>query len=217
MRRPAYSFRARTWAPFSVSSPVQILGQEAPGNRNMSDDTSSRSSDSAITLELAAEPEEGADSGGSADQHLARIRDRWWPRFAPVFRRLWEAEAPGRAGEIAVVLVGTSRIHQLNLQFLDRDRPTDVLSFDLSDHHENVEGEVYICMDVAAAQAERAGVPLHEETARLMVHGLLHLAGHDHHSPADGRRMAKATRKWLGELFPSDELPSPDPQQGASS
>ena len=145
------------------------------------------------------------------------VRERWWPRYAPILGELWESEAPDRRGAIAFVLVGRERIHEMNMQFLNRDRPTDVLSFDLSDAPDEFEGEVYLCPEVATEQAERAGVPFHEELARLMVHGLLHLSGHDHHSPADGRRMAKATRTWLGELFPDGATPSPDTQQGAAS
>lgn len=106
-------------------------------------------------------------------------------------------EQRDRDGRIGIILVGADRIRALNRDFRGEDRPTDVLSFDLSDRPEEIEGEIYVGVRAAAARARRLGYPVTEELARLMIHGLLHLAGHDHHSPGDGRRMAAATRRWL--------------------
>lgn len=125
----------------------------------------------------------------------------WRQSFAATFRKLWDAEQPGRGGEIGIVLVGTERIRELNRDFRWKDRPTDVLSFDLSESAETIEAEVYVSAEVARRRAERAGCPFSEEVARLMIHGLLHLAGHNHHTSTEGRRMAAASRRWLGRWY----------------
>jgi|GEM_PF-1233077 len=132
-----------------------------------------------------------------AKPRVRSLAKGWRHAFGRTLSALWQTEQPGRGGQIGVILVGTDRIRALNRDFRGNDRPTDVLSFDLSDTPDEIEGEIYISVDAARAQAEEAGCAFSEELARLVVHGALHLAGYDHHSPADGRRMAAATRRWL--------------------
>lgn len=121
----------------------------------------------------------------------------WRQHLAATARALWDTEQHGRKATVGIVLVDADRIRTLNRTFRGIDRPTDVLSFDLADHPEAVEGELYIALDVARKQAGQRGLPLVGELARLTIHGLLHLAGYDHHRSAEGRRMAGATRRWL--------------------
>ena len=147
-----------------------------------------------LTVDVVVEPE--------AEATLRSLRgfssgDTWWRPYALTLGDLWQAERPGCGGQIGIIFVGTERIHTLNRDYRSVDRPTDVLTFDLSDAPDSIEGEVYIGVDVADSQAGKWNNALDEELARLMVHGALHLAGHDHHTPADGRRMADATRRWL--------------------
>ena len=147
-----------------------------------------------LALEVVVEPE--AEAVVRSFTHKAPGEQLWRP-YTSTLSDLWQVERPGCGGQIGIVLVGTERIHALNREYRHQDRPTDVLTFDLSDAPDVIEGEIYIGVDVANAQAERRGDTLPEELARLMVHGMLHLAGHNHHTPADGRRMAGATRRWL--------------------
>jgi len=112
-------------------------------------------------------------------------------------RRLGKANLRPRSGSLGIILVDEARMRALNRQFRGKERATDVLSFNLSDDAQVFEGEVYICPATARRRAVRRGLPFSEELARLVVHGVLHLAGYDHHTPVDGRRMAAATRRWL--------------------
>lgn len=81
--------------------------------------------------------------------------------------------------EISVALLRDTEIQQLNAHWLGHDRPTDVLAFALGDGDDTV-GDVYIGVEQAERQARSLGVPLHEELARLAIHGTLHVLGHDH-------------------------------------
>ena len=83
-------------------------------------------------------------------------------------------------GEISLTLVDDARIRELNRRYLDRDRPTDVISFPLYEEGEPVVGDIYVGVDQARRQAVDHGVPLEEELLRLAVHGTLHALGHDH-------------------------------------
>jgi probable rRNA maturation factor len=71
-------------------------------------------------------------------------------------------------------------MQRLNREWMGHDRPTDVLSFALQGPEGILLGDVYICPAVARRQAVEFGVPPREELLRLVVHGTLHLLGHDH-------------------------------------
>lgn len=129
--------------------------------------------------------------------------DEWWNICASILKRLWQEESPDRGGLIGIVLTGDDRMREINRDFRGKDRATDVLSFDLSDESDKVEGEVYIGVDRAAAQARDIGCTDAEELARLVIHGVLHLAGHDHHDPDEERRMLAATERWIDEWMRS--------------
>jgi probable rRNA maturation factor len=108
---------------------------------------------------------------------------------------------------VSLVLVSDRVIRDLNRDYRDVDRPTDVLAFPLADPADLGEsdravflGEIYISVDAARAQARAARRPYARETAHLALHGLLHLLGHDHASPADRRRMDALTARLLRTL-----------------
>ncbi|RMH77978.1 MAG: rRNA maturation RNase YbeY, partial [Actinomyces sp.] len=85
----------------------------------------------------------------------------------------------------------------LNRRHLGEDRPTDVLAFPLDALDDDpvgpvVLGSVVVCPAVAAAQARDAGRDPDDELALLVVHGVLHVLGHDHAEPDETRRMRAA-------------------------
>lgn len=106
--------------------------------------------------------------------------------------------------EMAVTFVSNERSHELNLEYRDTDRPTDVISLeykpeldiavdeeDLLDHPELAEmledfdayiGELFISVDKAREQAEEYGHSFEREMGFLAVHGFLHINGYDHYT-----------------------------------
>lgn len=93
-----------------------------------------------------------------------------------------------RDAMVSVAFVGRTTMSRLNLEYLSHDGPTDVISFGMGRDLPLAPaiGDIYICPDVAKQNARRAGVPISNELARLIVHGTLHVAGHDH--PVDETR-----------------------------
>lgn len=81
--------------------------------------------------------------------------------------------------ELSLTLLGDGDIREINRTYLHHDRPTDVLAFALADASGLV-GDVYVGVDQARRQARDHGVPFEEELLRLVVHGTLHVLGHDH-------------------------------------
>ena len=87
---------------------------------------------------------------------------------------------------ISVTMLGDEEITELNREYLEHDRVTDVISFPLYDEGERPVGDVYIGYEQAKRQAEESSVTLDNEVARLAIHGTLHVLGHDH--PEDDSR-----------------------------
>lgn len=89
---------------------------------------------------------------------------------------------------ITVILVDDRMSRRLNRQFLAHDRPTDVIAFPLGEGS-NLEGEIYVNLDKARRQARTYHVTPAHETARLIIHGTLHLLGYDDRTRAKARHM----------------------------
>ena len=118
----------------------------------------------------------------------------------------------GEAGtSVSLTFVRDPEMRALNRTHRGKDAPTDVLSFPLhpadeferarADKPERMLGDIVISVDTAARQAAEYGAPLAREVQRLLIHGLLHLAGHDHIEAgeraameAEERRLADAIR-----------------------
>ena len=79
---------------------------------------------------------------------------------------------------ISVIFVDDKYIVDLNKRFFNKDRTTDVISFNLSEKGVEIEGEIYINIDIINGQAEYYSVSFEEEMKRLVIHGLLHLVGY---------------------------------------
>lgn len=117
-----------------------------------------------------------------------------WPLPARTAARVAETVLRGegaRDAAVSLAFVGARRMRSLNQASFGKDRPTDVIawSFDLPAAVRRRQraagvpvmiGVVYVCPDVAARNARRFAVPLREELARLIVHGVLHVLGYDH-------------------------------------
>ena len=106
--------------------------------------------------------------------------------------------------DLSIVLTDNARLHELNLNYLGVDSPTDVLSFPALETDPETGarylGDILISIPRAQAQAEAAGHALESEVQLLVVHGVLHLLGHDHAEPEEKNRMWKAQAEILESL-----------------
>lgn len=102
-------------------------------------------------------------------------------RVERLVRGVLQAERVARA-RVSIAFVSSRRIAALNRRHLRHRGPTDVISFPFAAGApgEPLAGDIYIAPEVARANARRLRVSVREETARLVIHGTLHVAGHDH-------------------------------------
>ncbi len=100
--------------------------------------------------------------------------------------------------EVGVVFVGDREMTKLNATHRGKDKTTDVLSF--ADGERGLLGDVVISVAQASRQAEAAGKTLRSELALLLVHGVLHLLGHDHATLKEEKKMFGLQRRILKTL-----------------
>jgi probable rRNA maturation factor len=103
------------------------------------------------------------------------------PRVKEAAVATLRAEGVGDA-MLSVTFVGRAAMSELNRRYLGHHGPTDVISFGLGRHGRRgpVVGDIYICPEIARANAKRQGVSSQEELLRLVVHGTLHTLGYEH-------------------------------------
>ena len=113
--------------------------------------------------------------------------------------------------EIAVRLTSDEEVQTLNRQYRQQDKSTNVLSFPMvqpdlieslgnTDDGEVLLGDIVLAYGVCAREAAEKGVSLEDHTAHLIVHGVLHLLGHDHMNDVDADAMEAIERAAMASL-----------------
>ncbi|MBI2373361.1 MAG: rRNA maturation RNase YbeY [Deltaproteobacteria bacterium] len=116
-------------------------------------------------------------------------------RLAKVIEQTLELEG-SEPREVSLLLTDDAEIQGLNAQYASKDRPTDVLAFayDEGAGPRGPLGDIIVSVETAARQAMSRRVTLDRELELLVVHGALHLLGHDHSELEEARRMRSRTR-----------------------
>ena len=149
------------------------------------------------------------DPDGSETLHVTLVDeqdvavDR--PRLVAAARSA--AAAEGAVGEISLLLVSPGRMAELHEEHMGEPGPTDVLSFPVDGLVTEppapgaspvLVGEVVVCPAVALAQADPGPTGLDAELDLLVVHGVLHLLGHDHDTQEAAARMREREQRHAG-------------------
>ncbi|HKA84638.1 MAG TPA: rRNA maturation RNase YbeY [Acidimicrobiales bacterium] len=148
---------------------------------------------------------------GADEQQDAPVDVRRWVDLA---RNVLLAEGVAGHAELSLLFVDEDTIAGLNRRFMDADGPTDVLAFPIDDPR-SVDpgadasgpaagplllGDVVVCPAVAERQAPDHGASYDDELALLVVHGVLHVLGHDHADAEETARMQARERELLGRF-----------------
>ena len=104
------------------------------------------------------------------------------------------------AAQVSIALVDDPTIHQLNVEFLEHDYPTDVLSFVLEQTDDSLEGELIVSTDTADREAREHDWPAEHELLLYVIHGALHLVGYLDAEPEERLQMLAAEKHFLGKF-----------------
>jgi len=104
--------------------------------------------------------------------------------------------------ELSVNFCDDAEIQELNAEWRDKDKPTNVLSFPTPGRLEArpLLGDIVIAYETVAREAEEQAKTLREHTAHMVIHGFLHLIGYDHETSADAETMEALERRIASEL-----------------
>lgn len=165
----------------------------------------------AITLEVAA--------WQSALPDVAELAER---AAHATLTAAGSALPAGVPAELGIVLADDALVRRLNRDYRGKDKPTNVLSFALSEDAgetpatpaaaQHLLGDVILAYETVCAEARAQGKPLAHHVIHLVVHGTLHLLGHDHQTDAEADRMERLEAHILagfGIPDPYADPPSP--------
>ena len=137
------------------------------------------------------------------------VEDSRWREDSSVLRLIRRAtrlalsgsyKPRSQAAALTILLTDDATLRALNASFRGKDKPTNVLSFPASPSNGPYLGDVALARGVVAREARAQGKSLAAHAAHLVIHGILHLTGHDHEKPNDARVMEALETGMLAKL-----------------
>jgi probable rRNA maturation factor len=130
------------------------------------------------------------------------VADHAWRRIVPRAEAIALRASRLAGGAGSVVLTSDAEVKRLNARHRGRNKPTNVLTFEPPPFlpKDATGGEIVLALGVVRREAAQAGKRPADHLAHLVVHGALHLRGHDHHQAGDARRMEMAEARILRRL-----------------
>ncbi len=99
--------------------------------------------------------------------------------------------------EINYILCNDEYLHKINLDYLDHDTYTDIITFDNSEEEKLIEGDIFVSIDRVQENAKDFNSPFEQELKRVLVHGVLHLCGYFDKSVEDEKLMRMKEEYYL--------------------
>ncbi len=121
------------------------------------------------------------------------IDDPRWRAYVPAVTRVVSRVMDVAGCDASVVLTDDRTIKKLNARDRHKNKPTNVLTYEQPD-------EILLGLGVVRREARAAGKTVAAHLSHLLIHGALHLAGHDHHHAGEARMMERAEARLLARL-----------------
>lgn len=130
------------------------------------------------------------------DQTACKVKG--WRKIARLIDEII-INAGKETGEINVIITNDENLRKINIQFLEHDYYTDVITFNYNDD-KRINGEIYISSDTVRSNSHDYMTSVNNEMTRVIIHGVLHLTGHNDKSDEQRSEMRRLEDNWLGIL-----------------
>ncbi|MVM39826.1 rRNA maturation RNase YbeY [Spirosoma sp. HMF3257] len=100
-------------------------------------------------------------------------------------------------GDLSYMFCSDDHVLQVNRDFLQHDYYTDIITFDMSEDEEKIEGDIFISVERVTDNATQLGVSPEQEMRRVLAHGLLHLCGYGDKTDEEATQMRAKEEEWL--------------------
>jgi probable rRNA maturation factor len=165
------------------------------------------------TLDIQISVEEGP---WSSEADLQSLSERVLGAAADFLRREEKQPFPKMPPEVSLVFTDDASIREINAEWRNQDKPTNVLSFPAFPLTPGkmpgpMLGDIILARETLVREAQALGKPFDEHLSHLLVHGFLHLFGYDHMEENDAERMESLETRILAGLGLSDPYGDSDP------
>ncbi|MCL4638921.1 MAG: rRNA maturation RNase YbeY [Pseudosphingobacterium sp.] len=104
-----------------------------------------------------------------------------------------------KPGEISFIFCSDEYLHKINVEYLNHDTYTDIITFDNSEDENVIAGDIFISIDRIKENAKSFLVKEVDELHRVIIHGILHLCGYLDKKPVDKKRMTEKENEYLSK------------------
>ncbi|MDR0726826.1 MAG: apolipoprotein N-acyltransferase [Rickettsiales bacterium] len=131
---------------------------------------------------------------------VVNYNDPRWKNYKIDFSKIANAAAGAahKTSEVSIILTNDSEIHDLNKEYRGFDKPTNVLSFETGD--DRLLGDIFVSFDTVMKESKGDNKTFEDHASHMVVHGVLHLLGHDHIDDYDAVQMESLEIKVLNKL-----------------
>ena len=123
-----------------------------------------------------------------------RFKDR--NKFKVWLKKVAEKEG-FRITDLNYIFCSDQYLHKINLEYLNHDTYTDIITFDNSEDETTIEGDIFVSIERVTDNSDTLNTHFEEEIRRVIVHGLLHLCGYDDHSINDKAEMRRLESDYI--------------------
>jgi probable rRNA maturation factor len=123
------------------------------------------------------------------------FRLKGWSQVKKIIEKVISEEGKN-SGDLYFILTDDKTVRKINVEFLNHNYYTDVISFNNS-WDDEISGEIYMSIDTIKRNAVNYNVSLKEELVRVLIHGVLHLCGYEDKNDIEKSEMTKREDHWL--------------------